>query len=161
MEACVLNSLAGSFCDIFFFTQTKAPPASSPRSATGISPCGCIAHTYDTIQVSLLDRLDDVSFVTSTVTIITFVFVTVNSSLTPSVISVITFAFTKSWTSLQSSIWLTYYFTNKDHIFSSDKKNSSGNVSILFSNVNSFNCVLKQKIGWNKNSQWLFWPPYC
>ena len=43
----------------------------------------------------------------------------------------------------------THYFSNKNHIFSSDKKNSPGNVAVLVSNMDSFYGILKQKVGWN------------
>ena len=43
----------------------------------------------------------------------------------------------------------THYFSNKNHIFSSDKENSPGNVTILVSNMDSFYGILKQKVGWN------------
>ena len=43
----------------------------------------------------------------------------------------------------------THYFSNKNHIFSSDKENSPGNVTVLVSNMDSFYGTLKQKVGWN------------
>ena len=43
----------------------------------------------------------------------------------------------------------THYFSNKHHIFSSDKENSPGNVAVLVSNMDSFYGILKQKVGWN------------
>ena len=41
----------------------------------------------------------------------------------------------------------THYFSNKHHIFSSDKENSPGNVAVLVSNMDSFYGILKQKVG--------------
>ena len=47
-------------------------------------------------------------------------------------------------------IQITYYFSNKNHIFSSDKENSPGNIAILSSHMDSFYGILQQKIGCKK-----------
>lgn len=49
------------------------------------------------------------------------------------------------------NLFYTYYLSNKDHIFSSDKKNPSGNITILPSHMNSLNGILQQKVGWKSN----------